>query len=149
MNSEFTSFRLARMSPLIFGLTPTLLALPFAFLASVAVGKSLLLVPALLVIGIYAWVWLRFRPSAFVVRPDAIEVEWPLKRRRIPGDRGHSLIARRRTASRSRMGRARGRRRTVGWVRMVVDEPTRYCADVPFANRPIRLDRAQPMVVHG
>lgn len=86
MNSEFTSFRLARMSPLIFGLTLTLLALPFAFLASVAVGKSLLLVPALLVIGIYAWVWLRFRPSAFVIRPDAIEVEWSLKRRRIPRD---------------------------------------------------------------
>jgi Bacterial PH domain len=83
VNSEF---RLARMSPLIFGLRLILLALPFAFLASVAVGKSLLLVPALLVIGIYAWVWLRFRPNVFVVRPDAIEVEWPLTRRRIPRD---------------------------------------------------------------
>jgi len=41
---------------LIFGLTLMLLALPFAFLASVAVGKSLLLVPVLLVIAIYAWV---------------------------------------------------------------------------------------------
>ena len=86
VNSEFTSFRLARMSPLIWGLTLFLLAIPFAFLASVAVGKSLLLAPALLVIGIYAWVWLRFRPSAFIVRPDAIEVKWPLKRRRIPRD---------------------------------------------------------------
>ena len=86
MNTEFTDFRLARMSPLIFGLTLFLLAIPFAFLTGVAVGKSVLLVPALLVIGIYAWVWLRFRPGAFIVRPDAIEVEWPLKRRRIPRD---------------------------------------------------------------
>jgi Bacterial PH domain len=86
MNREFTSFRLARMSPLIFGLTLILLAIPFAFLASVAVGESALSVPTLLVTGIYAWVWLRFRPSAFIVRPDAIEVEWPLKCRRIRRD---------------------------------------------------------------
>ena len=74
------------MSPLIFGLTLILLAVPFAFLASVAFERSLLLAPALFVIGIYAWVWLRFRPSAFIVRPDAIDVEWPLKRRCIPRD---------------------------------------------------------------
>jgi Bacterial PH domain len=74
------------MSPLILVLTLILLAIPFAFLASIAVGRSLLSAPALLVIGIYAWVWLRFRPSTFIVRPDAIEVEWPLKRRRIPRD---------------------------------------------------------------
>src|SRR5690242_18872006 len=86
MNREFTSFRLARMSPLIFGLTLILLAIPFALLVSVAVGESALLVPTLLVTGIYAWVWLRFRPSAFIVRPDAIEVEWPLKRRGIRRD---------------------------------------------------------------
>jgi len=65
------------MSPLILALTLILLAIPFAFLASVAVGKSVLLVSALLVIGIYAWVWPWFRPNAFIVRPDAIEVESP------------------------------------------------------------------------
>jgi hypothetical protein len=86
VNSEFTSFRLARMSPSILVLTLILMAIPVAFLASVAFGRALLSAPALLVIGIYSWVWLRFRPSAFIVRPDAIEVEWPLKRRRIPHD---------------------------------------------------------------
>jgi hypothetical protein len=38
----------------------------------------------MLVIAIYTWIWLRFRPSVFVVRLDVIEVAWPLKRRRIP-----------------------------------------------------------------
>jgi hypothetical protein len=84
MNSGFTSFRLARMSPLILVLTLILLAIPVILLANVALGRSLLAVPALLVIGIYVWVWLRFRPSVFIVRPDVIEVAWPLKRRRIP-----------------------------------------------------------------
>jgi hypothetical protein len=86
MNREFTSFRLARMSPLILALTLILLAIPVVFLVNVALGRSLLAAPALLVIAIYSWVWLRFRPSAFIVRPDAIEVEWPLKRGRIPRD---------------------------------------------------------------
>jgi hypothetical protein len=29
---------------------------------------------------IYAWIWLRFRPTRFVVSPAALDVEWPLKR---------------------------------------------------------------------
>src|SRR5215470_14384929 len=86
MSESFSSFRLARMSPLIFVLTLFLLAIPVVFLGSVAFGRSLLAAPALLVIAIYFWIWLRFSPSAFIVRPDAIEVEWPLKRRRIPRD---------------------------------------------------------------
>ena len=84
MNSEFTSFRLARMSPLILVLTLISLAIPVGLVASVAFGRWLLSAPAFLVIAIYSWVWLRFRPSAFIVRPDVIEVVWPLKRRRIP-----------------------------------------------------------------
>ena len=86
MSESFSSFRLARMSPLILALTLFLLAIPVVFLGTVAFGRSLLAVPALLVIAIYSWIWLRFRPSAFIVRPDAIEVEWPLKRGRIPRD---------------------------------------------------------------
>jgi hypothetical protein len=86
VNTSFHSFRLARMSPLILILTLILLAIPIVFLANVAFGKSLLAAPAMLVIAIYTWIWLRFRPSAFVVRPDVIEVAWPLKRRRIPRD---------------------------------------------------------------
>ena len=42
------------------------------------------MIPGLFVLAIYAWVWLRFRPTRFVVRPNAIEVIWPLKRRRLP-----------------------------------------------------------------
>jgi len=83
MNSTETSFRLAPMSPLILILTFALLALPLVFLINAVFGKSLFLVPALLVIAIYSWVWLRFRPTRFVVRPGVLEVIWPLKRRHI------------------------------------------------------------------
>jgi hypothetical protein len=86
MSTTFSSFRLARMSPLILVLTLILLVIPIAFLVSAALGKTVLLGPGLLVIAIYAWVWLRFRPSVFIVRPEVIEVAWPLKRRRIPPD---------------------------------------------------------------
>lgn len=78
------SFPLARMSRLIFILTLGLLSIPVVFLATAVVGKSLLMVPGLLMVALYAWVWLRFRPSRFVVHPSAIEVIWPLKRRHIP-----------------------------------------------------------------
>jgi hypothetical protein len=42
------------MSPLILILTLILLAVPIVFLANVALGKSLLAAPALLVIAIYS-----------------------------------------------------------------------------------------------
>jgi hypothetical protein len=74
------------MSPLILILTLILLAIPIVFLANAALGRSLLAAPALLVIAIYSWIWLRFRLSVFVVRPDVIELAWPLKRRRISRD---------------------------------------------------------------
>ena len=72
------------MSTLIRAFTLALLALPAVFLWIAATQQAPLQIPALLVIAIYAWVWLRFRPTRFVVAPDAIEVEWPLKRLRIP-----------------------------------------------------------------
>ncbi len=78
------SFRLARMSPLILTLTLVLLALPLAFFAGALFGRRLLSVPALFVVAIYAWVWLRFRPSRFVVHQRVLEVIWPLKRREVP-----------------------------------------------------------------
>jgi hypothetical protein len=56
------------------------------FLVVAALGGRLLLVPALLLVALYAWIWLRFRPTRFVVRPDALEVIWPLRRRRIGRD---------------------------------------------------------------
>jgi hypothetical protein len=77
------SFRLAPMCPLVRGLTLMMAALPVAFLIAGAVGPRALYVPALLLLLTYAWVWARFRPSAFVVHPDSLEVIWPLKHRRI------------------------------------------------------------------
>jgi hypothetical protein len=68
---------------MICGLTLFLLALPVAFLAFAAAGTRPLQIPAYFLVAIYAWVWLRFRPSRFVVLPDALEIEWPLKYRRI------------------------------------------------------------------
>lgn len=78
-----TSFRLAPMSPMIRGLTGILLAIPLAFFAATLVGTSILVGPAVLVVSIYSWVWLRFRPTMFVVRQDVLEVIWPLKRHQI------------------------------------------------------------------
>lgn len=77
------SFRLARMSPLILTLTLLLLALPVVFLIGPLFGRPLYAAPALLISAIYAWVWLRFRPSRFVVHRRGLEVIWPLKRRDI------------------------------------------------------------------
>jgi hypothetical protein len=79
-------FRLAPMSPMILGLTLGVLALPLVFLVVAALGGRLLLAPALLLVALYAWIWLRLRPTRFVVRPDALEVVWPLRRRRIGRD---------------------------------------------------------------
>src|SRR5262249_525224 len=31
-------------------------------------------------LAIYAWVWVRFRPTKFVIQNGAVEVVWPLKR---------------------------------------------------------------------
>jgi len=78
------TFRLAPMSPLILGLTCTLLVLPIVFITGALSIRPLFSVPALFVVAIYAWVWLRFRPTRFVVRSDRLDVIWPLKRRHIP-----------------------------------------------------------------
>jgi len=77
------TFRLARMSPLIRTLTIVLLALPFAFAVAVWRGNDELAVPALLLVVMYLWVWLRFRPGEFAVHREGLEVIWPLKRRKI------------------------------------------------------------------
>lgn len=81
MNTTVQSFRLAPMSPLIWMLTLALLAVPAVFFSTAMVGRHLLTVPALCVVVMYVWVWLRFRPTQFVVYPDRLEVHWPLKRR--------------------------------------------------------------------
>lgn len=84
MASAATTFRLAPMSVPIRWLTAALLALPLAFLGHAALWPSPLAAPGCALVALYAWVWLRFRPSRFVVGPSELEVVWPLKRRRIP-----------------------------------------------------------------
>ena len=78
------TFTLAPMSGVIRGLTLFLLALPVAFIGSALLGTApVLFAPGLVLIAIYVWIWMRFRPTRFVVGPDAIDVHWPLKHRRI------------------------------------------------------------------
>jgi len=78
------TFPLAPMSPSILGLTIGLLAFPAIFIVFAAIWLPPLLIVAALVLAIYAWVWLRYRPTAFSVQPTGVEVTWPLKRRTIP-----------------------------------------------------------------
>jgi hypothetical protein len=80
------SFQLARMSPMIRALTLLLFALPIALFVEVLSGRHLVLIPALFVVAIYAWVWLRFRPSRFEAHQRVLKVIWPLKHREIPRD---------------------------------------------------------------
>ena len=75
---------MAKMSPLILTLTLLLLALPVAFIISSLSGRHLLVVVALFLLVVYAWVWLRYRPSRFTVHRGGLQVIWPLKRREIP-----------------------------------------------------------------
>jgi hypothetical protein len=70
------------MSTGILALTVVALLVPVVLVCAVTVS-DVLLVPFAFVSLIYAWVWLLFRPTAFVIRPDALEIVWPLKRRRI------------------------------------------------------------------
>ncbi len=77
-------FALAPMCGLIRGLTLVLLAIPALLLAGHLAGYPYLQLPLVFFILTYAWVWLRFRPKAFIVDRDAITVLWPLKRRRLP-----------------------------------------------------------------
>ena len=67
-------------------MTLVLLALPILFGLSAVFGRAGLIAPTIWLVAIYAWVWLRLRPTQFVVHQDVLEVIWPLKRRQIPRD---------------------------------------------------------------
>ena len=64
-------------------ITLGLLALPVLFVLSAVFGRAPLIEPSIFLMAIYCWVWVRFRPTQFVVHPEVLEVIWPLKRRRI------------------------------------------------------------------
>jgi hypothetical protein len=76
-------FRLAPMSPSIRALTLLLLGLPGGFLIAALCGANALTAPALLMITVYVWIWLRFRPRDFIVHSGGVAVRWPLKRHEI------------------------------------------------------------------
>jgi hypothetical protein len=84
MSTTVRSFRLAPMSSLIWTVTLVLLAIPAVFVSVAMMGRQVLAIPAVFVLVIYAWIWLRFRPTRFVIQPDRLEVRWPLKRRDVP-----------------------------------------------------------------
>ncbi|OQW37863.1 MAG: hypothetical protein A4E19_11855 [Nitrospira sp. SG-bin1] len=71
------------MSPVILFVTLALLALPVGFLVATMAGARVLVAPCLIVTATYLWIWLRFRPTCFILRERSIEVVWPLKRREI------------------------------------------------------------------
>ncbi len=62
-------------------------AIPLIMLASALATpypiRALLLGVAALIVVMYAAVWFLMRPRAFVITPDALEIEWPLRRRSI------------------------------------------------------------------
>ncbi|MGR9108457.1 MAG: PH domain-containing protein [Gammaproteobacteria bacterium] len=78
-----STYRLAPMSTGILVLTVLLMLVPLA-LFLLAITKALAFLWVFLLVGtVYAWVWLLFRPTAFVVHPNRLEIVWPMKRRKI------------------------------------------------------------------
>jgi len=78
------NFQVARMSPLILGLTVLVLALPPALVVGALLGRRMLALPAAFLVVLYIWVWLWFRPTRFVVHGGGIRVVWPLRNCEIP-----------------------------------------------------------------
>ncbi|HXV67921.1 MAG TPA: PH domain-containing protein [Nitrospira sp.] len=64
--------------------TTLLLVLPIALLVGAFFAGHVLFLAALILIVVYAWVWLRFRPRRFVVDERSLTVIWPLKQCAIP-----------------------------------------------------------------
>ncbi|HBI13948.1 MAG TPA: hypothetical protein DDY20_00215 [Desulfobulbaceae bacterium] len=99
------AFPLSGMSRDIRILTMICLAIPVGMAMGAFLGVRALILPAILCVPIYGWVWLLFRPSMFVIHPDVIEIIWPLKRRTIA--RG-SIVA-------ARLLSAKELKRELGW----------------------------------
>ena len=86
MNSHtpVRTFRLAPMSSVVLTVTLILLALPIGFYVAALAGARFHTAPCFIVIACYMWIWLRFRPTRFVMHKQSLEVIWPLKRQEIP-----------------------------------------------------------------
>jgi hypothetical protein len=74
------------MSPVVLTVTLVLLALPIGFFVAAMAGARFHIAPPFIVVTIYLWIWLRFRPSHFVVHDQSLEVIWPYKHREIARD---------------------------------------------------------------
>jgi hypothetical protein len=74
------------MSPMILVVTLVLLLLPISFFIAAMAGARFHVLPPFIVTAVYVWIWMRFRPTHFVVRERTFEVVWPLKHRVIPRD---------------------------------------------------------------
>ncbi|MGH9947060.1 MAG: PH domain-containing protein [Pyrinomonadaceae bacterium] len=76
-------FKLAPMDGLIKAITVFMLGLLCLFIVFAITGSRFLAIPAACLLVIYLWIWLRFRPTSFIVDDNAITVEWPMKSRLI------------------------------------------------------------------
>ena len=81
-------FPIARMSPLILGLTVLLLCLPVVFiglgLSVPSPTSTVLLGTGVFVVLLYASIWVYFRPSSYRVTPAEMTIVWPLRSRLVP-----------------------------------------------------------------
>lgn len=81
-------FKIARMSPLILGLTIVLLFLPVLFLGIGIFGagpaRAILLVTGVLIVLLYLGIWVYGRPSSYRVTPAELMIIWPIRSRPVP-----------------------------------------------------------------
>lgn len=72
------------MSALFRWLTGALLLIPVVFVVLGFATRASLLAPVGLAVGaLYAWIWLRWRPSGFEVSGDGLTIRFPLGRRQV------------------------------------------------------------------
>ncbi|HMB73228.1 MAG TPA: PH domain-containing protein [Gammaproteobacteria bacterium] len=83
-NDNGTSFPLAPMSPLMLTLTTVIYAVTAIIVIGALAGATALAIPAVLIAVLYAWIWLRFRPTRFTVHTGGLAIEWPMRRVEIP-----------------------------------------------------------------
>ncbi|HEX8107090.1 MAG TPA: hypothetical protein VF516_05140, partial [Kofleriaceae bacterium] len=82
-----TRYPLAPMDSLLRVLTWICVAIPLvvglAAIRAPAPARAILFGVAGAMLAIYAFIWLWMRPTAFVVVPDGLVIDWPVHRRRI------------------------------------------------------------------
>lgn len=78
-------FALAPMSSGIRALTIGLCILPVALLyMGIRAGHPGALVPGILTVALFVWVWGYFRPTRFELAGDSLTIVWPWRRYRLP-----------------------------------------------------------------